>query len=78
MKSIKDVRVAFESGASQVTLGSIAVSSPETFIELFDKYGADKIILGADFLDNKIKTNGWLNDSGNDLMDFLNYHISKG
>ena len=78
LKSIEDVRVAFESGASQVTLGSIAVSSPETFIELFDKYGADKIILGADFLDNKIKTNGWLNDSGSDLMDFLNHHISKG
>jgi phosphoribosylformimino-5-aminoimidazole carboxamide ribotide isomerase len=45
---------------------------------LFEKYGNDKIILGADFLDNKIKTNGWLNDSGNDLMDFLEYHIFKG
>jgi len=45
---------------------------------LFKKYGSYKIILGADFLDKKIKTNGWLNDSGNDLMDFLEYHISKG
>jgi phosphoribosylformimino-5-aminoimidazole carboxamide ribotide isomerase len=78
LKSIEDVRVAFESGASQVTLGSIAVSSPETFIELFGKYGSDKIILGADFLDNKIKTNGWFNDSGSDLMDFLSYHVYKG
>ena len=78
LKSIEDVKVAFESGASQVTLGSIAVSDPETFNDLFEKYGSDKIILGADFLDNKIKTNGWLNDSGNDLMDFLEYHISKG
>ena len=78
LKSIKDVKVAFESGASQVTLASIAVSDPETFNDLFEKYGSDKIILGADFLDNKIKTNGWLNDSGNDLMDFLEYHISRG
>ena len=78
LKSIEDVKVAFESGASQVTLGSIAVSDPETFNHLFEKYGNDKIILGADFLDNKIKTNGWLNDSGNDLMDFLEYHILKG
>ena len=70
LKSIEDVKVAFESGASQVTLGSIAVSDPETFNDLFEKYGSDKIILGADFLDKKIKTNGWLNDSGNDLMDF--------
>ena len=45
---------------------------------MFEKYGADKIILGADFLDNNIKTNGWLYDSGNDLMDFLEYHISRG
>jgi phosphoribosylformimino-5-aminoimidazole carboxamide ribotide isomerase len=78
LKSVDDVRISFESGASQVTLGSIAVLDPDTFIELFQNYGADKIILGADFLDNKIKTNGWLNDSENDLMDFLDYHISKG
>ena len=78
LKSIEDVKVAFESGACQVTLGSVAVSDPETFNNLFEKYGSDKIILGADFLDNKIKTNGWLNDSGNDLMDFLEYYISRG
>ena len=70
LKSVEDVRIAFESGASQVTLGSIVVSDPDTFIELFQNYGSEKIILGADFLNNKIKTNGWLNDSGNDLMDF--------
>ena len=78
LKSIEDVKIAFESGASQITLGSIAVSDPKIFIELFEKYGNDKIILGADFLNNKIKTNGWLNDSGNDLMDFLEYYILKG
>lgn len=78
LKSVEDVRIVFESGASQVTLGSIAVSDPDTFIELFQNYGSEKIILGADFLNNKIKTNGWLNDSGNDLMDFLDYHVSKG
>ena len=78
LKSIEDVEVAFEAGASQVTLGSIAISDPETFNNLFEKYGSDKIILGADFLDDKIKTNGWLNDSGKDLMGFLEYHISKG
>ena len=78
LKSIQDVKVAFESGASQITLGSMVVTDPQTFNNLFEKYGSDKIILGADFLDNKIKTNGWLNDSGNDLIDFLEYHISKG
>ena len=78
LKSVEDVRIVFESGASQVTLGSIAVSDPDTFIELFQNYGSEKIILGADFLNNKIKTNGWLNDSGNDLIDFLDYHVSKG
>ena len=78
LKSFKDVEVAFESGASQVTLGSVAVSDSDTFYDLFEKYGSDKIILGADFLDNKIKINGWLNDSGINLMDFLEYHISRG
>ena len=49
LKSDDDLRIAFECGASMVTGGSIAVKSPDIFIEWIEKYGAEKIILGADF-----------------------------
>ncbi len=78
LKSSKDIEIAFESGANQITLGSLAVSNPCLFFDLLNRYGPQKIILGADFLDGKIKTNGWLEDSGKDLISFVKDYLSKG
>lgn len=47
LKADEDLRIAFESGAQQITGGSIAVKSPETFLNWVERYGADKIILGS-------------------------------
>ena len=55
LKSDEDLRIAFESGAAMVTGGSIAVKEPETFLSWINRYGADKIILGADAKDNIVK-----------------------
>ena len=63
LKSDKDLDVAFSSGASMVTGGSIAVRNPEIFIGWLEKYGPDKIILGADVKGDKISISGWLEDS---------------
>jgi phosphoribosylformimino-5-aminoimidazole carboxamide ribotide isomerase len=78
LKSSKDVEIAFNSGANQITLGSLAVSNQGLFFDLLKRYGPYKIILGADFLDGKIKTNGWLEDSGKDLINFVQDYVSKG
>ena len=59
LKSNEDLHIAFESGASQITGGSIAVKNPTIFINWIDKYGSDKIILGADCNDEKIAISGW-------------------
>jgi phosphoribosylformimino-5-aminoimidazole carboxamide ribotide isomerase len=48
LKSDEDLEIAFNSGASMVTGGSIAVKERETFLKWLEKYGAEKIILGAD------------------------------
>ena len=78
LKSSKDIEIAFDSGANQITLGSLAVSNPDLFFNLLQSYGCYKIILGADFLNGKIKTNGWLEDSGKDLINFIDDFVSKG
>lgn len=78
VKSDDDLRIAFDCGASMVTGGSIAVSAPETFESWLSKYGKERIILGADAKDGKIAVNGWKDNSGDDLSDFIGHYVSKG
>lgn len=78
IKSDDDIRIAFESGASQITGGSIAVKNRELFLDWINKYGSDKIILGADCLNRKIATQGWLENSETDVIDFICDYQQKG
>ncbi len=78
IKTDKDIEIAFDSGASQITGGSIAANNPTLFLEWLETYGADKIILGADCSNRKISTNGWLNQSDLDVVDFIKEYESKG
>lgn len=78
LKSSEDLRIAFECGAQQITGGSIAVQQPELFEQWIQKYGAEKIILGADARDEKIATSGWLETSELDLFPFLARYFESG
>lgn len=70
LKSDNDLKIAFESGANQVTVGSVAVQEPKRFNSWVQSYG-DKIILGADCINRKIATNGWFQTSELDVLDLL-------
>lgn len=78
LKSDEDLKIAFESGANQITGGSISVSNPDIFLDWIRKYGSDKIILGADCLKRKIATNGWLETSELDVIDFIKAYEQSG
>lgn len=78
LKSDEDVRIAFESGAGQITGGSIAAKQPDTFLKWLEKYGADKIILGADSHNRKIATDGWMESSELDVVEFIQSYAAKG
>lgn len=78
IKTTEDIEKAFAAGASMVTLGSIAVTNPELCKEWIGKYGAEKIILGADVRNGKISINGWKEDSEEDLVPFLKKYIDMG
>lgn len=78
LKTKEDIEIAFNSGAKQITLGSIAVQNPEFCYEMLQKYGAEKIILGSDCENRKIKTSGWLEESDNDIIDFILQYQKKG
>ncbi len=78
LKSDNDLRIAFESGANQITGGSIAVKKPEIFIRWLQKFGADKIILGADVNNEKIAIGGWLEESDKELLPFIQNYVNEG
>lgn len=78
LKTDDDLRIAFESGASQITGGSIAVKNPDTFKSWLSKFGSDKIILGADAHHRKIAISGWLEESDDDVVEFINAYQKEG
>lgn len=78
LKAAKDIEIAFNSGANQITGGSVAVKSPRLFEEWISIYGTEKIILGADANNGKIATNGWLEASKKDIIPFIQNYQTKG
>lgn len=78
IKTDEDIETAFNSGAQMVTIGSIAVTDPERFMGWLEKYGSDRIILGADVRNGRISINGWKEDSSEDLLPFLKKYIDAG
>lgn len=78
LKSDKDLEIAFNSGASMITGGSIAVKEKETFLGWLEKYGNEKIILGADAKDGKIAVSGWLEATELPVIDFISEFQREG
>jgi phosphoribosylformimino-5-aminoimidazole carboxamide ribotide isomerase len=78
IKNHEDLDKVLNAGAYQATVGSLAAKDPETVHEWIGEFGSDKFILGADALNGKIAINGWLDDSGIDLFDFIKGYYSKG
>lgn len=77
IKTDDDLRIAFESGAQMVTVGSIAVKEPALFRKWLNAYGNKRVILGADTKNDKIAVAGWKEDSDEELMPFLDRYIKK-
>lgn len=78
LKTNEDLYIAFNSGAKQITGGSIAVKNPKTFEGWVSKYGSQKIILGADCKDGKIAISGWQEGSNEEIIPFIKSYQKKG
>ena len=78
IKTDEDIKQAFDAGATMVTIGSIAVTQPDLFMGWLEKYGPERMILGADVRHGKISINGWKEDSSEDLLPFLQKYIDAG
>ena len=76
IRSDKDLQIAFESGASKITAGSVAVNNRKMVLGWLDQFGGDKIILGADTINGNISINAWADETKIPIIEFIkNYHI---
>ncbi len=78
LKTDKDLQIAFECGAHQITGGSIAVKDPDIFKSWIHKFGSEKIILGADANNEKIAVSGWQEESNKELIPFIQEYQEEG
>jgi phosphoribosylformimino-5-aminoimidazole carboxamide ribotide isomerase len=78
IKTNKDIEIAFDSGAAQVTCGSIAVKNAELVYDWIDKYGSEKLILGADVKNKMVAVNGWTETTSMSVDNLLKQYLTKG
>jgi phosphoribosylformimino-5-aminoimidazole carboxamide ribotide isomerase len=78
VKTETDLQSIFAAGAAIANIGSLAVKEPDTFVEWLDKFGRDRILLGADCRNEKIAVNGWQTDTEVSVFDFLERMNSRG
>lgn len=78
VKSDESIRIAFESGANQVTCGSVAVKNPVLVNKWAKEYGFDKLIIGADVKDKKVAVHGWTEETTLSIEDLLHKFLADG
>ena len=78
LKTQEDLEKAFSAGAAMVTIGSIAVTAPQLYLEWLQRYGADRLVLGADVRNGKVSINGWQEESCIELPEFLTQYMQAG
>ncbi len=78
LRSYEDIITVVNAGARQITLGSVAVTDPDLFIECLARLGQEKLILGADCIDRKVSTGGWLESSDKEIISFITDYKLKG
>jgi phosphoribosylformimino-5-aminoimidazole carboxamide ribotide isomerase len=78
IRTINDMKTVLDAGALQITAGSVAVTNQPLFLEWLKELGPDKLILGADCIGRKVSTCGWLENSENDVISFIDFYKTKG
>lgn len=78
LRTNADLDIAFNSGAKQITAGSIAITDKPLVLDWLKTYGAEKIILGADARKEKIAIHGWGETAGISIFDHLHEYVEAG
>lgn len=78
IKTKQAAQQTFDYGANQITVGSLAVKNQKEFVDWIWAFGEEKLILGADVMNEKIAINGWQENSTKDIYSFLDFYFEEG
>ncbi len=78
IKTDEDINSVFSAGATMASIGSVAVKDAEKFFAWLEKFGGEKILLGADVKDEKLAVNGWQTATEIEILPFLRDYFTKG
>ncbi|MFN8283547.1 MAG: 1-(5-phosphoribosyl)-5-[(5-phosphoribosylamino)methylideneamino]imidazole-4-carboxamide isomerase [Chitinophagales bacterium] len=78
IKTRQAVQKCFDLGANQIAVGSLAVKNQKEFVDWIWAFGEEKLILGADVMNERIAINGWQETSTKSIYDFLDYYFEEG
>lgn len=69
LRTLDDIRLAIELGATRVVLGTVAIENPGLVNEALSLWGAERIVVGLDARDGKVATHGWKQVSSADVVE---------
>lgn len=78
IKTDEDINSVFDAGAKMASIGSVAVKNPDRFFDWLQKFGGEKILLGADVKNGKLAINGWQTETDLEILPFLKEYYAKG
>lgn len=68
LRTLDDVALALELGATRVVLGTVAVRQPQIVADAVARFGAERIVVGIDARDGVVATHGWQEISALDAL----------
>ena len=78
MRTAQSVADALSAGASAITAGSIAAKNQAEVLYWLERWGARRIIIGADTIKGMVAVNGWQNVESIDITDYIADYLNKG
>ncbi len=75
IKCDDDLSRVFSSGASLACIGSVAQQNQEKTREWLEKYGADRLIVGADVEDERICIQGWKVKTETTIYELIDVYL---
>ena len=69
IRTISDAERAFASGAERVVLGTVAVEHPELVAQVILQFGPERIAVGIDARDGRVRTRGWQREASQTPSD---------
>lgn len=74
IKSDDDICRVFDAGASFVCLGSMAQQDRRKTAEWLERYGRERVIVGADVRNKKVYINGWKRETETTVFELVEWY----